>query len=158
MSTVEAWKAYNLRSRPATAGKLQDVHVKGKVILVVDDAHITRQGTVLVVSGLGFETDEAADGFEALDKFKSSTYAAILMDYNMPKMDGFECTAKIRDLEKGTDRRIPIIGMTASTDRDIREACLKAGMDDYVEKSCTNAELEEMLLKWVGVAEKADRV
>ncbi len=124
--------------------------MKGKTILVVDDTPVARQGTALVVQCFGFDVEDAADSLSALEKVKNGSYAAILMDYNMPTMSGFECTAKIREMEKGTGKRIPIIGMTASTDIDIRQACLNAGMDDYVEKSCTNAELEKVLLKWVG--------
>lgn len=110
---------------------------------------INRQGTTLAVQGFGFETDQAEDGFMALEKVKTTAYAAILMDCQMPRLDGFECTAKIRELETGTDERVPIIGMTASTDRDIREACLNAGMDDYIDKSCSNTELQEILAKWL---------
>lgn len=128
--------------------------MKSRVVLVVDDTVITRQGTALVIQCLGFETDEAADGFAALEKLKTVTYAAVLMDYNMPLMNGLECTTKIREMETGTGSRMPIIGMTASTDEDIRQKCMDAGMDDYIDKSCTNEELEEVLLKWVGVAEK----
>lgn len=125
--------------------------MKGRVVLIVDDMLIVRQGTTLAVQGFGFETDEAEDGFMALEKLKLKTaaYAAILMDCQMPRMDGFECTEKIREMEKGTGSRIPIIGVTASTAKDIEESCLKAGMDDYIDKSCSNAELQNILEKWL---------
>jgi CheY-like chemotaxis protein len=123
--------------------------VKSRVVLIVDDMAINRQGTTLAVQGFGFETNEAEDGFMALAKVKTTAYAAILMDCQMPRLDGFECTAQIRELEKLTGSRTPIIGMTASTDRDIREACLNAGMDDYIDKSCSNTELQQILEKWL---------
>lgn len=110
---------------------------------------INRQGTTLAVQGFGFETDEAEDGLAALEKLKTNEYAAILMDCQMPRMDGFECTGKIREMEKGTGSRIPIIGMTASTATDIQETCLRAGMDDYIDKSCSNTELQLLLEKWL---------
>lgn len=123
--------------------------MKSRVVLIVDDMAINRQGTTLAVQVFGFETDEAEDGLSALEKLKTTAYAAILMDCQMPRMDGFECTAKIRELEKGTGSRIPIIGMTASTATDIHESCLKAGMDDYIDKSCSNPELQQILEKWL---------
>lgn len=122
--------------------------MKSRVVLVVDDTVITRQGTALAVQLIGFETDEAADGFVALEKLKTVAYAAVLMDYNMPLMNGLECTAKIRELETVTGSRTPVIGMTASTEEDIRQKCMDAGMDDYIDKSCSNAELQRVLEKW----------
>lgn len=122
--------------------------MKSRVVLVVDDTVITRQGTVLAVQVLGFQTDEAADGFTALEKVKAGAYAAIIMDYNMPVMNGLECTAKIRELESTSGSRIPIIGMTASTEEDIHQKCMDAGMDDYVDKAVSNAELRRVLEKW----------
>ena len=133
--------------------------MKSRVVLIVDDMAINRQGTALAVQGFGFDTDEAEDGLSALEKFKAAAYAAILMDCQMPRMNGFECTAKIREMEKGTGCRIPIIGLTASTAADIEESCLKAGMDDYIDKSCRNTELQRMLEKWAlkQVCETSDR-
>jgi CheY-like chemotaxis protein len=124
--------------------------VENRVILVVDDTNIVREGTILVLRyKFNYETEEAADGLTAIEKIKLKTFNAILMDCNMPDMDGFECTAKIRELEKPSGTRTIIIGLTASNARDIREECLKAGMDDYIDKSCSNLELNEILMKWL---------
>lgn len=123
--------------------------VSNKKILVVDDQSITRTGTALLLTFLGFETEEAGNGFTALEKLKDASYAAIIMDYAMPEMNGPECAVKIRELEKTTGRRTPIIGMSASREHQIRENCLKAGMDDFLDKDCTRVELEEVLLKWL---------
>jgi CheY-like chemotaxis protein len=120
-------------------------------ILVVDDQPIVRQGTAIVVKGFGFEADEAASGGEALANVKNRQYDLILMDYNMPEMDGFQCTQQIRAMEKGTGKRIPIICMTANPERDIKESCLNAGMDDYLDKACTNEQLKTVVLRWVAV-------
>lgn len=103
----------------------------------------------MAVQGFGFETAEAEDGLSASEKLKTTEYAAILMDCQMPRMNGFECTAKIREMENGTGRRIPIIGMTASTEEDIRQKCMDAGMDDYISKDCSNRELQRILEKWL---------
>lgn len=120
-------------------------------ILVVDDAYIMRQGTVMTLRMLGYDTDEAEDGLSALSKVKNSLYDAILMDYNMAGMLGTECAREIRKLEHSTGaRRTPIIGMTGSTEMDIRETCLQSGMDDYLDKSSSSAELNDVLRKWVG--------
>lgn len=130
-------------------GSIDRSLMEDKVILVVDDTNISRAGTVITVQKLlGFEVDEADDGTTALAKVKTNNYAAILMDCDMPTMNGLQCTALIRELEKDTGTRTPIIAFTASTEIQIREKCLKAGMDDYLEKSCSNAELSEMLVKW----------
>jgi CheY-like chemotaxis protein len=121
-----------------------------RVILVVDDTNIVREGTILVLRyRFNYETEEAANGLIAIEKLELKTFDAILMDCNMPEMDGFECTAKIRELEKLTGTRAIIIGLTASNARDIREECLKAGMDDYIDKSCSSLELNEILMKWL---------
>lgn len=124
--------------------------MEDKVILVVDDTPLSRLGTALTVRNLpGFQADEASDGISALEKLKASSYAAIVMDCDMPRMDGFECAAQIRELEKSTGSRIPIIGMSASTAENIRENCLNAGMDDYLDKSFSHEELRKMLAKWL---------
>jgi CheY-like chemotaxis protein len=124
--------------------------MKSIAVLVVDDTSIMRQATAMTLRhSLGCEVDEAVDGFAAIDKIKSGTYAAVLMDCEMPRMDGLECTAQIRELEKLACRRIPIIGMSASTARDIRESCLNAGMDDYLDKSFSPEELRKVLAKWL---------
>jgi CheY-like chemotaxis protein len=120
-------------------------------ILVVDDNAIVRQGTAIVVNGFGFATDEAASGHEALARVTVRQYALILMDYNMPEMDGFQCTRQIREMEMTTAKRIPIICLSASREKDIKDACLEAGMDDYLDKSFSNEQFKAMLLKWVVV-------
>jgi CheY-like chemotaxis protein len=118
-------------------------------ILVVDDNVIIRQCTVIVVKGFGFATDEAASGHEALAHVEADQYALILMDYNMPEMDGPQCTQRVREIEKGTGKQTPIICMTSNSERDIEESCLNAGMDGYLYKACTIEELKIAVLRWV---------
>ncbi len=116
-----------------------------KKILVVDDLDVCRTGTAYMVKGLGYDTDQAESGAEALDKFRSGLFSLILMDCNMPIMDGFECAAKIREIEQSTPNRIPIIGFSASLDSDHIERCLDAGMDASLSKSCSEGELSRIL-------------
>jgi CheY-like chemotaxis protein len=119
------------------------------LILVVDDTPIASLGTACVLQTLGFMADQAGSGREALVRVGASQYALIFMDHDMPDMDGFECTQKIREMENGTGTRIPIVGLTASDETDIREKCLQAGMDDYLHKRYTPEELRQILSKWV---------
>jgi CheY-like chemotaxis protein len=111
----------------------------------VDDTPIVRAAVALMLQTAGYEVDEAADGFKALSIFKPGLYAAIVMDYNMPKMNGFECAAKIRELESETDSRTPIICMSTANEPDMKEKCLKAGLDDFLDKECSPAELAAVL-------------
>ena len=122
-------------------------------ILVVDDTPICRLGTASIVQTLGYMTEEAASGGEALDRVGASQYDLIFMDHDMPDMDGCECTRRIRELENSTGARIPIIALTASDEIQIREKCLKAGMDDYLHKRYTLEELRQILSKWVTIAQ-----
>ena len=117
-------------------------------ILVVDDNAIWRTATTLTVQSLDLETEEASSGEEALKKVQANYYAVILMDCNMPIMNGFECTQKIREREKSNAIRMSIIGLTSSVAADIEEQCLKAGMDAYLDKACSFEELRQQVSKW----------
>ncbi len=119
-------------------------------ILVVDDLVIIRQATALMLESIGFDADQAASGAQAIEMFKAAKYAAIIMDFNMPQMNGFECTAKIRELERESGSRIPIICMSTGNDAGMKERCLAADLDDFLEKDCGPPELAATLLHWVG--------
>jgi CheY-like chemotaxis protein len=118
-------------------------------VLVVDDQAIVRQGAAITLQGHGFDVDQAASGAEALNMVKACSYAVIIMDYNMPNMDGFECTAQIRELEKGSGNRVPVICVSANMREDMRAACLGADMDDYIDKDWKREELHDLVLKWL---------
>jgi CheY-like chemotaxis protein len=119
-------------------------------ILVVDDTPIACQATSIVLRTLGFNTDEVGSGYEALSNIQTRAYDLIFMDYNMPHMNGLECTQKIREWEVLTGTRIPIIGLSASVELNVREKCLQAGMDDYLSKSYTREDLQQIVQKWLG--------
>ena len=119
--------------RPSDPGAV----LSGKTILVVDDVEINRDIVTCMLSDIeGLIIDGAADGSEAVGKFKEDPekYDLILMDLQMPGMDGTEATKAIRSLDLENAREIPIIALTADTEKDITEKCLTCGMNDYLEK------------------------
>jgi CheY-like chemotaxis protein len=123
----------------------------GARVLVAEDNEVNQ----LVIRGMldkrGFACDIASDGLEALAKLDRGTYAAVLMDIQMPEIDGFEATARIRGRETGGER-LPIIAMTASAMEGDRERCLQAGMDDYLSKPLRPDRLDAVLERWLGPA------
>ena len=87
-----------------------------------------------VLEKAGHTVVTAGNGLEALDAFAAQKFDLILMDVQMPEMSGFEATAKIREHERETGERVPIVAMTAHAMKGDRERCLDAGMDDYISK------------------------
>ncbi len=102
-------------------------------ILLAEDGVVNQRVAVLMLESRGHEVSVVNNGQEAVDRFKTGAFDLILMDVQMPEMDGLEATRTIRGLESG-DAHIPIIAMTAHAMRGDREKCLEAGMDDYLSK------------------------
>jgi signal transduction histidine kinase/DNA-binding response OmpR family regulator len=121
------------------------LHVR---VLVAEDNVINQTVAVRLLEKLGCRIDVSANGQEAVTMLAQFTYDVVLMDCQMPEMDGFAATAVIRQREASTDRHVPIIAMTANAMQGDREDCLAAGMDDYVSKPVTFETLVAMLRKW----------
>ncbi|HKK61022.1 MAG TPA: response regulator [Bacteroidales bacterium] len=103
-------------------------------ILLVEDNAINQKIVLLSLSKLVSKIDVANNGKEALDMFGTKTYDAILMDIQMPVMDGITATKKIREIESTSDNRIPIIAITANALTGDRDVCIAAGVDEYINK------------------------
>ena len=117
-------------------------------LLVVDDNPVNQRVAVKMLEKMGHRVDVAGNGLEAVDAVTRIAYAAVLMDCQMPQMDGFEATMEIRRLEP-VGRHTPIIAMTAGAMVGDEEKCLAAGMDAYVAKPVKAEVLEAMLRQWV---------
>jgi CheY-like chemotaxis protein len=99
---------------------------------------------------LGYKTDVVADGLEALRALELIDYDLVLMDCQMPEMNGFEATAAIRDAGSNVlNHGVPIIAMTANATTEDRNKCLGAGMDDYLSKPVHKEDLAEIIEKWL---------
>jgi PAS domain S-box-containing protein len=118
-------------------------------ILLAEDNLTNQQVTVGLVKKLGFQIEVVENGREAVKAIATSHFDLVLMDCQMPEMDGFEATALIRDEVKEADN-IPIIALTAHALKSYREKCLEYGMNDYLAKPFSAKDLKRILLKWVG--------
>jgi len=110
------------------------IELKDANVLLVEDNLINQKIVILSIQKLVRNIDVANNGKEALDKFGSSKYDVVLMDIQMPVMDGIIATKKIRELESSTNRHTPIIAITANALAGDKENCLAAGMNDYISK------------------------
>jgi CheY-like chemotaxis protein len=117
-------------------------------ILVADDNPVSQEVTKLQIEKLGYLVDTAGNGLEAVEATGRTSYALILMDCQMPVMDGFAATAEIRRREAGSSR-VPIIAFTANVVPGEQARCLEIGMDGFIGKPIKKAELVELLTRFV---------
>ncbi len=118
-------------------------------VLVAEDNPINQKLAAILLNKAGYSVDAVENGLQVVEKAKEGKYNAILMDVQMPEMDGFEATRRIREWEGGTHPRIPIIAMTAHAMKGDRGRCLAAGMDDYVPKPLEIHILLDVLDRWL---------
>ncbi|MFA0823230.1 MAG: PAS domain S-box protein [Methanomethylovorans sp.] len=124
-------------------------------ILLVEDNYVNQQVAQSMLQKLGITADIANNGLEAIEALEKIEYDLVLMDVQMPEMDGFEATRYIRDQQSSVlDHHVPIIAMTAHAMKGYKESCLEAGMDDYVPKPVSLQSLRRLLEKWQNLPQK----
>lgn len=133
---------------PAHPG--QTVAEENRMILVAEDNVVNQKVVLLILKKLGYRAHLVSNGREAVDAAVTGAYGLVLMDCQMPEMDGFQATAVIRRME-GAQRqnRLPIIALTANAMEGDRETCLAAGMDDYVSKPLSAKQLQLTIERWL---------
>jgi CheY-like chemotaxis protein len=121
----------------------------GLPLLLAEDNPVNQRVAVHMLNRLGHAVDVVDNGALAVAAAASRDYALLLMDCQMPEMDGFAAARAIRDAEKSGARRLPIVAMTANAQQGDREKCLAAGMDDYIAKPVDSVRLAAVLAVWL---------
>jgi CheY-like chemotaxis protein len=116
-------------------------------VLLVEDNPVNQMVARKMLEKIGIESTLAADGQEALNKLEQERFDAVLMDCQMPVMDGFEAARRIREREGLS--ALPVIAMTANVMEGDREKCISAGMNDYIGKPVVEADLKKILARWL---------
>ncbi|MBF0454036.1 MAG: PAS domain S-box protein [Magnetococcales bacterium] len=146
-------EAMTSREEPVTSPIIgpdsYDALEEGKLLLVVEDNLINQKVTILQLKKMGYAAHTVNNGKEAVEAMTHLPYALILMDCQMPVMDGFEATHVIRKLDQISSRHTPIIAMTANAMKGDRERCLESGMDDYLSKPVAPETLLKKLKYWI---------
>ncbi len=114
-------------------------------ILVVEDNLVNQKVAIFMLQKLGCKVDLASNGKEALEKVQTDDYDLIFMDCQMPEMDGFTATDRIRNLEDSIKKKVPIVAMTASVTKEYKNKCLESGMNDYISKPVKVDDFKEAL-------------
>jgi signal transduction histidine kinase/CheY-like chemotaxis protein len=155
LSRLRETLAQLVAERPASRAKAARAASRGPSrgrVLVVDDGEVNRLVAEGILTHLGYSPVAVEDGRQALGALAEGRFDAVLMDVQMPGLDGYETTAELRLLEEG-GRRTPVIAMTATVTDGERERCLAAGMDDYLGKPITPATVSGVLERWMALQE-----
>ncbi|GAF04174.1 response regulator [Saccharicrinis fermentans] len=133
---TQSYSVQNIKEKVSTTDSFfkASVDIKDANILLVEDNFSNQQIMILYIKNEVKKIEVAYNGKEALDKFGKAKYDLILMDVQMPIMDGFKATQKIREIEKSTNTHTPIIAVTANAFPEDKERCIVSGMDDYISK------------------------
>jgi len=135
--------------RPNGVLDIPETKVAGARVLLAEDNPVNREVAVCMLEQLGCQVVAVEDGRDAVAKMEDARFDLVLMDCQMPEMDGLSATKAIREGEQRTGRRVTIVALTAHAINGDREGCLAAGMDDYMTKPFTQGELGNMIQKWV---------
>lgn len=119
-------------------------------ILVVEDDFNNRILTQKLLASVGLDADGAENAEQAIDMIAANNYSLVLMDMQLPTMNGLEATQKIRAMNRG--QRLPILAVTGNAFKEDRDLCINAGMNDYLTKPLYPNELFTMLVKWLPVS------
>ncbi|OON63666.1 hybrid sensor histidine kinase/response regulator [Massilia sp. KIM] len=145
-------------SQPAADGRAPPGR-RARRVLLAEDNPVNVEVAKAMLESLGLETHCARNGEEAFNAVREGGWDAVLMDCQMPVMDGFAATSAIRrhEREAGRARTLPVIAITANALQGDREACLAAGMDDYLSKPFTQQQLAAVIARWVALPLSASR-
>lgn len=148
----EALRMAGQRQRPDMSspigGAIQERSLVGLRVLLAEDNPVNQKVAMHMLSKLGCVAQAVADGAQALEAVQSQDFDVVLMDCQMPEMDGFEAARRIREL--GLPHRPSILALTANAMQGDKEYCLRAGMDDYLMKPIEMKFLAEALSRWSG--------
>jgi PAS domain S-box-containing protein len=139
--------AQESRALPSRRGRI--LGSESPVVLIAEDSPVNQIVAVRTLERCGFRAEVVSDGREALDALSTGRYDAVLMDCQMPGMDGYQATAELRRRERADGSHTPVIAMTAHAMAGDRERCLAAGMDDYIGKPMRSQTLAEVLARWI---------
>ncbi len=135
---------------PITVQTVSAGEQSGPRILIAEDNRINQKVTVKILKKYGCEAHVVNNGREAVDELTRNTYDAVLLDLQMPEMDGFEAAKAIRDPSVDClNPKIPIIALTANAQEETRDKCLQAGMDDFIAKPVSPKDLVDKIRQWI---------
>ncbi len=140
-------RSHALKARDSASRALHGLRV-----LLAEDHPVNRKVAIRMLERVGIEVVPVTNGHEAVETFGRGRFDLVLMDLQMPVLDGFAATAELRRREPSGTRRTPIIALTANALEGDRERCIAAGMDDYLTKPFSSAELEDTLSRWMHAA------